>query len=261
MTANHLNNINIAITRAVHQAGRQARLLESLGASVFHYPCIDIVPPRDTTSLDAALRAVVTGGFQWMVLTSTNTINILAQRMAALDIQASQFKQLKIATIGSVTQEAVETMLGLSADLVPEKFVAESLAASMQVQSGDKIFLPQSEIARPTLAEALRSAGAALTTVTAYHNVVASGGDPVPVMLWEGKIDAITFTSESTVRYFSHRITQEGGTLDMLDDVCVACIGPVTTKAARQFGLTVDAMPETHTVDGLVDSLVDYFKT
>jgi uroporphyrinogen-III synthase len=37
----------------------------------------------------------------------------------------------------------------------------------------------------------------------------------------------------------------------------VACIGPVTADTARSLGLQVDVVAGTHTIDGLVDALVE----
>jgi uroporphyrinogen-III synthase len=51
----------------------------------------------------------------------------------------------------------------------------------------------------------------------------------------------------------------EGGALDMLDHVCVACIEPLTAAAARALGLRVSVVPRTHTAAALAAALADYF--
>ena len=67
------------------------------------------------------------------------------------------------------------------------------------------------------------------------------------MLLWEGKIDCVTFTFPTAVRYFVKRLDYEGGTLSMLDDVCVACIGPLTAEAARESNIHVDlGAPAAH---------------
>ncbi|MCB0085372.1 MAG: uroporphyrinogen-III synthase, partial [Caldilineaceae bacterium] len=109
------------------------------------------------------------------------------------------------------------------------------------------------------LRDQLQAAGAQVTQVNAYRNVIASGGDPLPVLLWEGKVDAITFTSESTVRFFNRRLQHEQGTLAMLHHVAIACIGPVTAQAATDLGMDVTIMPDEHTLEGLTTALVEYF--
>ncbi len=253
-----LSGLRVAITRAPHQAEKQRKLLEARGAQVYRYPTIAIVPPQDVRPLDAALQKAAAGDFDWLVLTSVNTIDMLAERMAALQMKPDALAGLKVATVGSVTAEAAQNRLGVTVDLVPETYTTDSLAAALQTPNA-RVLLPHSAIARPGLQESLRDVGAKVTTVDAYRNIVAKGGDPLPTLLWEGQIDAITFTSASTVSYFSKRLRAERGTLDMLDDVVVACIGPVTAEAARKCELRVSVVPERHTIDDMVDALASHF--
>jgi uroporphyrinogen III methyltransferase/synthase len=64
-----------------------------------------------------------------------------------------------------------------------------------------------------------------------------------------GEVDAITFTSASTVRGF----VAAGGT--RIRGVKVVCIGPITAREARAQGFHVHAIAEPHTTDGLVAAL------
>jgi uroporphyrinogen-III synthase len=50
------------------------------------------------------------------------------------------------------------------------------------------------------------------------------------------------------------------GRTELLADVVVACIGPITAQTAREAGLNVALVSDTHTVDGLVDALQDHFR-
>jgi uroporphyrinogen-III synthase len=88
---------------------------------------------------------------------------------------------------------------------------------------------------------------------------MGQGGDEVPAMLWSGNIDAIAFNSETNVRYFAKRLQVEGGTLSMLDDVCIACIEPQTAAAARALGLRVHVVPRIHTPEALASALAAHF--
>lgn len=258
-TTNGLAGVRIAITRSEHQADAQRQLLEAQGAEVFFYPAIDILPPRNVAPLDNALRTAADGGFDWLIFTSTNTVDMVADRLEALGLSLQGVDGLKFAAVGSSSAEAIRAQLGVDVDQVPEKYTGDDLADALGEQPDARILLPQSALAKETLAETLRAGGADVTVVEAYRNVVAIGGDEVPAMLWEGSIDAITFTSASTVRFFAKRLQLERGTLAMLDHVVVACIGPMTAAAARQFGLDVAVVPEEHTLAGLTQALVAYF--
>ena len=121
------------------------------------------------------------------------------------------------------------------------------------------MFLPQSALARPALENALRGAGAEVTKVAAYRTVVGRGGDDLPRHLRQGNVDAVAFTSASTVHNFVKRLTSESGDATMLCNVAVACIGPMTAGAARQHDLSVHVVAESRTVEGLVHSLKAYF--
>jgi uroporphyrinogen-III synthase len=255
-----LKGIRVVNTRALHQAGELDKLLQAEGAEILSYPALAIEPVRDPSTLDEAIRAAVDGAFEWLVITSSNTVYALAQRMQALGFEPKSLGETKIAAIGSATAEAITTMLGLSVDVLPEEFVAESLAGAIPVQEGDHVFLPQSAIARPLLADRLKEAGAKVTVVDAYRTGIGRGGVPLPEYFWRGEVDVVTFTSASTVHNFMRRLKQENGSSGMLVDVVVACIGPVTADAARAHDLPVKIVPAEHTLEGLVAALVDYFR-
>jgi uroporphyrinogen-III synthase len=64
--------------------------------------------------------------------------------------------------------------------------------------------------------------------------------------LGRGEVDAVTFTSASTVRGFIGALGTVKG------DPKVICIGPVTAREAREHGLRVHAVASPHTIEGLV---------
>ncbi len=114
--------------------------------------------------------------------------------------------------------------------------------------------------ARDVLAKELRKRGADVTDVIAYRAVPATEmGQDIYRMLLDGKVDAVTFTSASTVRQFVEVIGREPA-IDLLSTTVVAAIGPVTAEAARQLGLTVQVVATRYDVDGLVDALVEHFE-
>ena len=64
--------------------------------------------------------------------------------------------------------------------------------------------------------------------------------------------DIITFTSSSTVINLMHQID---GETELLKDVTLACIGPITADACRQFGLTPHIISDTFTIKGLTEAI------
>jgi hypothetical protein len=107
---------------------------------------------------------------------------------------------------------------------------------------------------REVLPDELRVHGARVDVVPAYRTVPGDGDPSVLARLRAGDVDAVTFTSSSTVKNFV-RLT-EG--VD-LGTVVVACIGPVTAQTAGELGLTVAVEPEEYTIPALVEALGAYF--
>lgn len=246
-------------TRAAHQAAALDGLLEAQGAIPIAYPCIRIVPPADTAPLDAGLRKLAGGGFDWLLLTSANTVDAVANRCAALGLA---MPPVRVAAVGTATAEAAAAV-GLRASLVPEEAVAESLAGALEIGPGTRIFLPESALARPTLADRLRGRGAAVTAAPAYETLRGSGGADLPRLLAAERIDAIAFTSSSTVTFFFERLRTEGGAAGgapaLVRGVCLACIGPKTAATVRAHGLDVAVQPSTYALPALVEALAAWF--
>jgi uroporphyrinogen-III synthase len=112
------------------------------------------------------------------------------------------------------------------------------------------------------LADELRDAGAEVADVVAYRTVLAGiepdGEHDVYRMLLDRQVDAVTFTSASTVKNFVQIFGHEQA-VDLLRTTVVASIGPVTAEAAQQLGIQTTVMPRDYTVPHLVDALVEHF--
>ena len=122
-----------------------------------------------------------------------------------------------------------------------------------------RVLLPLSSLAETTLADALRAQGAKVTCVVAYQTVIGSGGVDLPRLLRREEINAITLTSSSAATNLGRRVLNEGGDEPSLRQVPIGCIGARTAETARAHGLRVVAVPEEHSLGGLVESLGEYF--
>jgi len=233
----------VVVTRAREQASELVDRLRRLGAETIEIPAIEIGEPADG---GAALRDAVTRipYYDWVVFTSVNGV----ERFLAEVHDARSFGQTRIAAIGPGTAAALADHR-LVADLVPERFVAESLIEAMGDLPPGRALLPRAAVAREVLPDRLRELGWEVDVVEAYRTRPAPiSGDAREVA---ARADAITFTSSSTVTTFL-----DAAGLASVPPV-VACIGPITAATARDAGLTVDVEAEIHTIDGLVDALVE----
>ena len=172
MNALPLAGRRVLVTRAAHQAGKLSEGLRALGAEPVEVPVIEIQPPLDFAPLDRALREL--DSYDWLILTSANTVRALAKRAAKLGLSLAAATHLNISAIGEATAEATR-QAGLAVALVPESYVAESLTRSLAVQTcGKKVLLARAAVARDVIPHALRAAGATVDVVDAYRNVIPS---------------------------------------------------------------------------------------
>ena len=239
----------VVVTRTRQQASALSRALRDAGAEPIEVPVIEVVDPADGgTALRAAADGL--GAYDWVVVTSPNGATRLLAALRGAGRDARAFGTARVAAIGPATAAALAAG-GVRADLVPERFVAESLLDAMAASEGPgRALIARAEVARDVLPDGLRERGWVVDVVDAYRTVPATVTDEQRAALQ--RADAITFTSSSTVDRFI-----EAAGLGAVPPV-VACIGPVTAETARRHGLTVDVEADVHTVDGLVAALVDW---
>lgn len=240
-----LRGRRVVVTRAPHQAGDLGAALERRGAVPVAYPCIDIALPQDMARLGDALGHL--DRYDWAVITSPNTTRMLRNF-------AADWSALRIAAVGAATAEAVRKDFGTAVTFTPSRQLGDSLAAEMPVQPGERVFIPQSARADNAVASTLRGRGAVVDAITAYENVVGTGGADLAALLEAGAVDALTFTSGSTVDNLKARL----GYAPL--GVPVACIGPATGEVALAHGYETVIMPGAdYSLDGMLDALDGYF--
>ena len=254
-----LKGRRIVITRAREQAGDLIRALEDHGAKTVLAPVIRIQPLENLGALHAALTGL--SAYQWVVFTSQNAVQIVLDRLVAWGLTPRVFSSTAIAAIGAATADALRQR-GLIPALVPEEFVAEALADALVERGGGtlagaRVLIPSAADAREALAAGLRKAGAAVESLAVYRTVPA-GTDLRGLAddIIRREIDAVTFTSSSTVRFFVDSIGPEVATSGRF---VAATIGPITGATARELGLRDVMEAEPHTVPGLVSTLLRRF--
>lgn len=252
--AQTLSHKRILVTRAAERADGLVGRLRELGAEPVVCPLIAHAPPEDEGPLEAALRRLAEGAYAWVVFTSATAVQAVAARLASRTLHPTSFQA---AAVGPATAAACVELLGLAPARVPERFLAEDLAAALGDLSGARVLLPNADIARPTLEDRLRAGGALVERVVAYRTVPAPPGDlDLPALLRAGAIDAILLTSGSTARALVQRLGPEG--LAAARAPIIACIGPSTAAACREAGLTPTVVAEVSTEIGLVAALDAY---
>jgi uroporphyrinogen III methyltransferase/synthase len=243
-----LHGVKVVVTRARAQASELSRRLEALGADPIELPAIRIVPRIESDELSRAVEAIHT--YAVVCLTSANGVHLLFEAMAEQGRDARALANAQVAAIGPGTAAALAEH-GIVADVVPERFVAESLLESLAAMplEGRPVLVARAAEAREVLPDGLRARGAEVDVVTLYETV-AEAPDERDIEA-AGDADFITFTSSSTVRNLV------GALGDRIPAAAkVISIGPVTSEAAREAGLEVHAEAERHDVGGLVEAVL-----
>jgi uroporphyrinogen III methyltransferase / synthase len=248
----------IVVTRAAHQASQLVAPLRELGAQVLEVPVIGLADPADggTALRDRAARLRAgASSYGWVVFTSANAVH----RFFEFVPDTRSLGGVLVAAVGPATAEALAGY-HVVADLVPGNFRAEGLldafppppALPLLASAGARsVLLPQAAGARPELRDGLEARGWQVDAVEAYRTAPRAVGPELLTSV--GQADAICFASSSAVDSF----VDQAGSAGVQTPPIVACIGPVTASTARARGLTVTAEASEHTIDGLVNALVE----
>jgi uroporphyrinogen-III synthase len=232
----------VLVTRPREQSETLVRELERRGARPIVAPTIELVAVR-SAALTRALRDLAAGRYAWITLTSRQTVEVLTPRIGPGEVRA------RVAAIGDGTADAFRSWTGREPDLVPNAFTTAALARAFPSGSG-RVLCARADIAPAGLEDALVAKGWSPERVDAYRTRMPAR---LPLeareALANGEVDAITFTSASTVRGFVTAVGRVKGSPK------VVCIGPVTSKEARAHGLPVHAVARPHTIEGVVAAL------
>ena len=108
-----LTGVNVAVTHDREQAQDQAEIFQALGAQVYFYPCVEILPFDQDHDLDQSLRAAAAGKYDWLVLNDADTALVVGERMREAGVKAEELRKLKVATIGCMTERYTKEFIGL----------------------------------------------------------------------------------------------------------------------------------------------------
>ena len=249
-----LSGKRIVVTRTRKQAGDLSHKLRRLGADVLELPTIRIEPPTDLREFAELVRDA--HGYDWIIFTSPNGVEAFFEMFFKLYDDAREIGAPKIAAIGPATAQRVRDF-HLHVDLQPEEFVAEEIVREFQKQGAVenlRILVARAEKARDVLPKQLSALGAIVDEGFAYRTVPETRDrtEARRRFLDEGA-DLITFTSSSTVENFLAL------GLPWPKGMRIASIGPITSKTARDHGLTVNIEAPRHDIEGLVEAIRKFF--
>ncbi len=249
----------IVVTRALDQAKEFSDLLIALGGEPVEAPTIQLVPPDSWERIDREIARLTE--YQWLIFTSVNGVVPFMARLHSAGKDSRSLAHLRICAIGPRTAQELGRY-GVMPDVVPPHFQAEGLLAVLTDEAlrGKRVLIPRAETAREILPEQLRERGATVEVIPVYRTEVPSGDlRLLEQQIEEKKIDVMTFTSSSTVRHFVELVGGAEAARRLGSRTLIACIGPITSKTAEEFGLTVSIMPKDNTIPALAGEIADFF--
>jgi hydroxymethylbilane synthase len=225
----------VLVTRAVGQVDELVSAMGAAGLDPVPVPAIAIELDPSGGDLDAAAGSLRT--YAWVVLTSANGARAIlgaAQRIGT-DLGAPSW-----AAIGPATRRVLEAA-AIAVAFQPSYSDSTALALELPVTRGDRVLVVRGDLADEALAAALRARGAEVDDVIAYRTREApeASRSLLRGALADGPIDAVVFTSGSTVRGLVSLARAEGLEVASIPSVS---IGPETAAAARDAGFSVVAV-------------------
>lgn len=239
----------IGITRAENQSDAAIARALAIGAQPVLMPVIRIEPPNDWSLVDAMLCRLA--DFQWCIFTSVNGVDAFFRRLWERGFDLRAVGHLKFAAIGRATAEAL-ALFHLRADVVPDKFRAEELAAALVPRvAGQRVLWARASRGRDVLPTTLQAAGATIEEVVVYQNLnVEALPDEATRLIESGELNWIGLSSPSIARGLA-RLVPDSLKSRLGSSTKLAAISPVTAQAARDAGLPINVEATEFTWDGL----------
>lgn len=183
----------IVLTRHPGQAGAVEAELRAAGFGVEFMPLTEQRLPQDTAPLLHEISRLASGYYDWLILTSANTVRALHR----LGWSGEGAEHTAIAVTGPGTARVLQEHTGIDTAWIPSDRSAAGIVAELPgaaaeaardrrgagapahaaTGAGPRVLLPQSSAARSDLAAGLTDAGLSINRVVAYDTVPLYSGD------------------------------------------------------------------------------------
>ncbi len=207
-----------------------------------------ILPPQTWNGVDDALAQLAR--YAWVLFTSANGVRMFFERGRSRGITLV-VPTVQWAAIGPGTAAALQRY-GVRTPWLPSRYLGETVGEELPASPGQLVLRVRGDMVSPAATTRLRERGIAVDEVVAYRVVEAPPeSEALLRRAWTEGMDAIVFTSASTVRGFAH-LAQHTGIADDVGRVTMIAIGPVTAEAMTTLGWEVHAVAAPHSVDGII---------
>jgi uroporphyrinogen-III synthase len=238
--------------------GRQledlAGLLHKEGADVYRCPMLSILDAPDPAPVNAWLRDLVAGKFDYVILLTGEGLRRLiavAEKGNKKDAVVAALGKVSLVTRGPKPGQALKE-IALKPTLVASAPTTDGVIATLKHQSlkGKSVAVQLYSESNPPLTDYLAAAGAKVKVVQPYVYAPAADADRVADLInrsANGALDAIVFTSSPQVeRVFEVAAERQlaAAWARGIERMKVASVGPIVSDTLRRLGARVDVQPE-----------------
>jgi uroporphyrinogen-III synthase len=251
-----LRGKRILVTRGEGQGEEVSAIIRKRGGVPVVFPTVRLVPPDDLAPLDEALARLET--FHWVLFTSANAVRFFFDRAAKRGIRGIP-EGVRVASVGPGTTRELARH-GSPVHCAAEKHTAEGLVTSLAADgfAGKRFLFPRALEGREVIPEEIRRRGGTLDVVAAYRNDLPPRDEKTAREIGKRPPDVCTFASPSAFHNFFLLLGEEQASY-VLSRSRIAVIGDVTAKAVEERNYSVDIMPETFTLAGMLEAIDTHF--
>ena len=241
-----LTGLTIGITGTASFTNRLETALKAQGAKTIPVMEMEVIAEKTLkeTSLTCLLKEKP--GFTWLVFTSVNGVELFFDTF--LNKEQGDLRllgKLRFAVIGKATRQALQAH-GFYADLMPEKYCSESLAKELikVLTPSDRVLLARSRNGSIKLSKELEKQAIFYKDLALYH----VKGKPLADDMLLSQCTHLVFGSASGVKSFLKKFT-------IPETTAVLAIGPVTSDALKEAGITSNMEAGSFDIPGIIKRL------
>jgi len=185
-----------------------------------------------------------------VLFTSSNGMDIFFEKIKNYDIDIRSLYNKKICVIGSGSSEALKKY-GVNADFIPSKFDSKSFVEEIlpKLDKKSRVLMLRAKLGNDNLPNGLKKAGIEFSDIPIYDTIIDYRRS-FELNKEIKKFDYVVVASASAAKALCEMIEDKSALLNR-----VVSIGPVTTKALREFGIEELITAKQYDVKGIVDAI------
>lgn len=254
-----LQQKTILVTRQAEQSQEFIAAIQERGGRALLFPMIRVTEPNSWAACDESIDRLPV--YDGVIFTSTNAVHRFLGRCASKGVGVESLKGKIVIAVGSRTKLALEKE-HVTVEYIPGKYSSAALGEYFTHErvQGKRFLFPRGNLSGDTIVRDISKGGGSVEAVTVYQTTPPDRTDAGQLrrQLDERTIDVVTFASPSAAGNFATLLGAEYlARLKRL--TAIAAIGPTTSRALTELGISPDIVADESNVHGLVDAICAYF--